>query len=75
MLKDKLLNEINQIPDEQLDELYDLVVKFKIRHKKTMSDQELKNLLLKAPTWDEAEEQNIIELRRKMHTWKPPQYS
>lgn len=75
MLKQKLLNEINQVPENQLDELYNLILKFKSKHRRLQTKKKFKNLLLKAPVWNEAEEQNIAELRRMMDSWKPPQYS
>jgi hypothetical protein len=52
MIKDKLIDEINQIPDEKLLEVYNFIHYFRLNSGKTKS-KDKKNILSWSSSWKE----------------------
>lgn len=64
-IKEKIVEELAQLPEECVREVYQLVQKLKLQHPGKAAFQELQKLLEHAPTWSEAELKEIKILRRK----------
>lgn len=63
--KEKIVEELGQLPEEIVREVYQLVQKLKLQHPGKAAFQDLQKLLEHAPTGGEAELKEIETLRRK----------
>lgn len=68
-LKEAILKEIDEVPEDQLQGLHRLIHSYKLSKQKTHADEPLGDLLLRAPIWGEAEIEAIRQLRKEMDQW------
>jgi hypothetical protein len=68
-LKESIIKEINDIPEDQLQELHRLIHSYKQSRQKTQDNETLQQLLLRAPVWGDVEIDAIRQLRSEMNQW------